>query len=122
MEYKYEDYLNLGIYPDIVGGELRFSKGNIDYIIDKYLKMIKDFDSYKARTSAIEHDYDNQYMMVRADVEYYRSKYSHCAEELKELKLNNKRYDRIDEINAGLRQECRKYKEELLKLKIKADK
>ena len=86
------------------------------------MKVVKDFDLYKARTSAIKHDYDYQYMMARADAEHYRSKYSRCAEELKELRLNNRRYDRIDEINAGLRRECRKYKEELLKLRIKADK
>ena len=38
-----------------------------------------------------------------------------------EMVYKNKRTnDRIDEINAGIRRECRKYKEELLKLRIKA--
>lgn len=52
---RYEDYVNLGIYPDLVNGELQFSKGNIDFIIEKYLKVVKEFDEFKKRTYAIEH-------------------------------------------------------------------
>lgn len=121
MDYKYENYLSFGICPDIVDGELRFSKGNIDYIIDKYLKQTKDFDNYKERTSAMDREYDYQFMMARADTEYYKSKYKQCSDELKELKLLNRRYDRFEKINAGLRQECKRYKQELLELKIKAN-
>lgn len=122
MEYKYENYLSLGICPDIVNGELRFSKENIDYIIDKYLKQTKDFNNYKKRTSAIEREYDNQFMMARADTEYYKSKYRQCSDELKELKLLNRRYNRFEKINAGLRQECKRYKQELLKLRMETNK
>ena len=117
MDYKYEDYVNLGIYPDIVNGELQFSKGNIDFIIEKYLKIVKEFDAYKRRTSAIEHEYDYQFMMVKADVVYYKSQYRLCFDELKELKLLNRRYDRFEKINAGLRRECKRYKQELLELR-----
>ena len=122
MEYKYENYLSLGICPDIVNGELRFSKGNIDYIIDKYLKQTKDFDNYKERTSAMDREYDYQFMMARADIEYYKSKYKQCSDELKELKLLNRRYDRFEKINAGLRSECKRYKQELLKLRMETNK
>lgn len=122
MEYKYENYLSLGICPDIVDGELRFSKGNIDYIIDKYLKQTKDFDNYKEQTSAMDREYDYQFMMARADIEYYKSKYKQCSDELKELKLLNRRYDRFEKINAGLRSECKRYKQELLKLRMETNK
>lgn len=122
MDYKYENYLSLGICPDIVDGELRFSKGNIDYIIDKYLKQTKDFDNYKERTSAMDREYDYQFMMARADTEYYKSKYRQCSDELKELKLLNRRYNRFEKINAGLRQECKRYKQELLKLRMETNK
>lgn len=115
---NYEDYINLGICPDIVNGELQFSKGNIDFIIEKYLKITKEFDAYKQRTLAIEHEYDYQFMMIKADVDYYKSQYKQYFNELKELKLLNRRYDRFEKINAGLRQECKRYKQELLKLKL----
>lgn len=117
MEYNYENYLSLGICPDIVDGELRFSQKNIDYIIDKYLKIIKDFDRYKERQLAMEREFDNQIMMARADTEYYKSKYKQCSDELKELKLLDKRYDRFEERNAGLRGECKKYKQSIKELK-----
>lgn len=115
---NYEDYINLGICPDIVNGELQFSKDNIDFIIEKYLKITKEFDAYKQRTLAIEHEYDYQFMMIKADVDYYKSQYKQYFNELKELKLLNRRYDRFEKINAGLRQECKRYKQELLKLKL----
>ena len=118
MNYKYEDYINLGIYPDIANGELQFSKGNIDFIIEKYLKILTEFYVYKQRTLAIENEYDNQFMMIKADVDYYKSQYKQYFNELKELKLLNRRYDRFEKINAGLRQECKRYKQELLKLKL----
>ncbi len=119
---KYEDYINLGICPDIVNGEIQFSKGNIDFIIEKYLKVVKEFDAYKQRTSAIEHDYDYQFMLAKADVDYYKSQYKQYFDELKELKLLNRRYDRFEKINAGLRRECKKYKQELLELRIETNK
>lgn len=121
MDYKYEDYINLGIYPDIVNGELQFSKGNIDFIVEKYLKAVKEFDEFKNRTYAIEHDYEYQFMFAKADADYYKSQYRRCFDELKELKLLNRRYDRFEKINAGLRQECRRYKQELSELKIEAN-
>ena len=121
MNYKYEDYINLGIYPDIANGELQFSKGNIDFIIEKYLKILTEFYVYKQRTLAIENEYDNQFMMIKADVDYYKSQYRRCFDELKELKSLDRRYDRFEKINAGLRQECRRYKQELSELKIEAN-
>ncbi|HIU06167.1 MAG TPA: hypothetical protein IAC46_01035 [Candidatus Onthoplasma faecigallinarum] len=122
MNYKYEDYINLGIYPDIANGELQFSKGNIDFIIEKYLKILTEFYVYKQRTLAIENEYDNQFMMIKADVDYYKSQYRRCFDELKELKSLDRRYDRFEKINAGLRQECKRYKQELLKLRIETNK
>lgn len=118
---KYEDYINLGICPDIINGELQFSKGNIDFIIEKYLKVVKEFDEFKKRTYAIEHDYDYQILFANSDADYYKSKYKQCFDELNELKLLNRRYDRFEKTNAGLRQECKRYKQELLELKIKAN-
>ena len=114
---NYEDYINLGICPNVVNGELQFSKGNIDFIIEKYVKVLKEFDAYKQRSSAIEHDYDYQFMLAKADVDYYKSQYRRCFDELKELKLLNRKYDRFEKINAGLRQECKRYKQELLELR-----
>lgn len=121
MNYKYEDYINLGICPDLVNGKLQFSKGNIDFIIEKYLKVKKDFDEFKNRTYAIEHDYDYQIMFAKADTDYFKFKYKQCFDELKELKFLDRRYDRFEKINAGLRQECRRYKQELSELKIEAN-
>ncbi len=122
MNYRYEDYINLGIYPDIVNGELQFSKANIDFIIEKYLKVVKEFNAYKQRTSAIEHEYDNQFMMAKADVDYYKNQYRRCIDELKELKLLDRRYDKFEKINAGLRRECKRYKQELLELRSETNK
>lgn len=122
MNYRYEDYINLGIYPDIVNGELQFSKGNIDFIIEKYLKIVKEFDAYKQRTLAIEHEYDYQFMMVKAYVDYYKNQYRRCIDELKELKLLDRRYDKFEKINAGLRRECKRYKQELLGLRSETNK
>ena len=81
------------------------------------MKVLKEFDAYKQRSSAIEHDYDYQFMLAKADVDYYKSQYRRCFDELKELKLLNRKYDRFEKINAGLRQECKRYKQELLELR-----
>ena len=114
---NYEDYINLGICPNVVNGELQFSKGNIDFIIEKYLKILTEFYVYKQRTLAIENEYDNQFMMIKADVDYYKSQYRRCFDELKELKSLDRRYDRFEKIHAGPRQECKRDKQELLELR-----
>ena len=119
MQLGYNDYIKLGIFPNVSEKkELQFSKGNIDFIIEKYLKIVKEFDEFKNRTYAIEHDYEYQFMFAKADADYYKSQYRRCFDQLKELKLLNRRYDRFEKINAGLRQECKRYKQELLELRF----
>ena len=119
MQLGYDDYVKLGIFPDVnEKKELKFSKGNIDFIIEKYLKIVKEFDEFKNRTYAIEHDYEYQFMLAKADADYYKSQYRRCFDELKELKSLNRRYDRFEKINAGLRRECKRYKQELLELRF----
>lgn len=111
----YDNYVKLGICPGIdeENDELRFSQANVDFIIDKYLKLQKQFDELKAKQEANDDLNYYQFNMARADVEYYKTKCKYLEEQLKDLRSLNRRYDKFQEVNAGLKRECRRYKDQV---------
>ena len=115
---KYEDYLKLDIYPDIVNNELQFSKGNIDNIIEKYLKLEKRYNELKKQYEFNDREFTAQFDFARASADYYKNEYNFVKSELENIRLLNRRYDRFEKINANLRSECKKYKEKIKNLDL----
>lgn len=115
---KYEDYLKLDIYPNIVNDELQFSKGNVDSLIEKYLKLQKKYNELKNQYEVNNQINYSQFDFAQASVEYYKNEYYLVKEELNRIISLNRRYDRFENINAGLRSECKKYKEKIKNLDL----
>lgn len=116
-DYKFQDYLDLGINPIEDSEGLHFSKANIDFIIDKFLKLKKQFDEYKRQQEAIDDITCSQFDFACAEAEYYQYEVRELKEQLKSIRLLNRQYDRFQIINAGLKSECKRYKQEQTQLK-----
>lgn len=110
---KYQDYVDLGIYPALdENGTMHFSKPNIDFIIDKYLKLKNQFEEFKKRSEAEEDIFYSQFLMARASADYYEHECKSLKEQIRDIKDYNERRVRFEEINKGLRRECQRYKKE----------
>lgn len=110
---KYQDYVDLGIYPALdENGTMHFSKPNIDFIIDKYLKLKNQFEELKKRSEAEEDIFYSQFSMARASADYYEHECKSLREQIRDIKDYNERRVRFEEINKGLRRECQRYKKE----------
>lgn len=114
---KYQDYVDLGIYPALdENGTMHFSKPNIDFIIDKYLKLKNQFEELKKRSEAEEDIFYSQFSMARASADYYEHECKSLREQIRDIKDYNERRVRFEEINKGLRRECQRYKKECQEL------
>ena len=114
---KYQDYVDLGIYPALdENGMMHFSKPNIDFIIDKYLKLKNQFEELKKRSEAEEDIFYSQFSMARASADYYEHECKSLREQIRDIKDYNERRVRFEEINKGLRRECQRYKKEYQEL------
>lgn len=89
---KYEDYLKLDIYPDIVNNELQFSKGNIDNIIEKYLKLEKRYNELKKQYEFNDREFTAQFDFACASADYYKNEYNFVKSELENIRLLNRSY------------------------------
>ncbi len=114
-DYKLEDYLAVDIFPTQDDkGNMSFSKGNVDSLLEKYLKMKKQFEEYKKRSEAIDNENYYQFSMAKASEDYYRQECDHLRERLRTLQSMNREYDKFMPMNVGLRKECQKYKQKIL--------
>ena len=113
-DYKYEDYISVDIFPTRDDeGNIFFSKGNVDSLLEKYLKIRKQFEEYKKRAEAIENENYHQFCMAKAGEEYYRQECMSLRERLSSLQSLNRSYDKFMPMNIGLRKECQKYKQKI---------
>lgn len=114
---KYQDYVDLGIYPALdKRGRMHFSKPNIDFIIDKYLKLKNQFEEFKKHSEAVENINYSQFSMAKASADYYEQECKSLKEQIRDIKDYNERRVRFEEINKGLRRECQRYKKECQEL------